>query len=195
MERGHESFCAIYWFILDYINFSKFELCLTQWFPCLGLCRDTVDICIFTTCKTSWDSSWLILCYRGNQFTVSQVMSLLCKTTFYANGHAQLCQLCHVIQSYMLNVYHSPAHYFILFTFPQAQCHLQTLSQLKQSPVPLYLPLPGVVIATHATHNHWAFYFQGSGVPICCCQTGSSSMCMVHIALQELSLLCTCCVK
>ena len=38
-------------------------------------------------------------------FTICQVVSIFSKTTFGANGHAQLWQLCHVIQSNMLNIY------------------------------------------------------------------------------------------
>ena len=46
---------------------------------------------------------------------VHQVMSFLGETTFCANGHAQLWQLCNIIQSDMLNVYHSPADLFLSF--------------------------------------------------------------------------------
>ena len=44
-------------------------------------------------------------------------MSFLGMTTFSANGHAQLNQLCHVIQSDMWHILHSPVH-IILFAFP-----------------------------------------------------------------------------
>ena len=47
--------------------------------------------------------------------TAQQVMSFLGKTTLCASGHAQLYWLCYVIQSDMLNVYHSPGHLFLLF--------------------------------------------------------------------------------
>ena len=41
----------------------------------------------------------------------------------------------------MLNVYHSPAHLFLSFHLSlPAQHHLQRLSQLQQSPFPLYFP-------------------------------------------------------
>ena len=42
-------------------------------------------------------------------------MSFLSKATFCANGHVQLCQLCHVIWSDMLKVYHSPTCLFLYF--------------------------------------------------------------------------------
>ena len=34
--------------------------------------------------------------------------------------------------------------------------------------------------------HHWAFYIQGSGVPITCCCIWSSSLCKAHFALQGL---------
>ena len=44
--------------------------------------------------------------------TVHQVMSFLGKANFCTNGHSHLRCLCHVIQSDMLCVYHSPTHLF-----------------------------------------------------------------------------------
>ena len=43
-----------------------------------------------------------------------------------------------------------------------------------------------MVIATDATSTHWAFYFQGSGLSLSVSGPWSGSMCMAHIALQEL---------
>ena len=57
---------------------------------------------------------------------------------------------------------------------------------LQQSPVPLHFPLPDVVIATDATPTHWAFYFQGSGLPLSISGARSGSLSRAHIALQEL---------
>ena len=50
----------------------------------------------------------------------------------------------------------------------------------------MQFPLPDVVIATDAMPTHWAFYFQGSGLPLSVSGSWSGSMCRVHIALQEL---------
>ena len=47
-------------------------------------------------------------------------------------------------------------------------------------------PLPDVVIATDVTPTHWAFYFQGSGLPLSVSGAWSGSLSRVHIALQEL---------
>ena len=60
------------------------------------------------------------------------------------------------------------------------------LSNLQQSPVPLQFPLPDVVIATDATPTRWAFYFQGSGLPLSVSGTWSGSLSRAHIALEEL---------
>ena len=95
---------------------------------------------------------------------VHKVMSFLGKTNFCTNGHSQLWRLCHVIQSDMLRVYHSPTHLFSRVQFsPSSLRQLDQLAKLEQSPVPLQFPLPDVVIATDAAPTHWAFYFQDLG--------------------------------
>ena len=43
-----------------------------------------------------------------------------------------------------------------------------------------------MVIATDATPTHWAFYFQGSGLPLSVSCAWSGSLARAHIALQEL---------
>ena len=50
----------------------------------------------------------------------------------------------------------------------------------------MQFPLDDVVIATDATHTHWAFYFQGSGLSLLVSASWSHSMCRAHIVLQEL---------
>ena len=46
-----------------------------------------------------------------------------------------------------------------------------------------------MVIATDATPTHWAFYFQGSGLPLSVSGPWSGYMCWAHIALQELQAI------
>ena len=46
-----------------------------------------------------------------------------------------------------------------------------------------------MVIATDATPTHWAFYFQGSGLPLSISGAWSGSLSRTHIALQELQAL------
>ena len=141
--------------------------------------------------QIAWDTA------VGSMFVTKEtcyslsVLSFLCKTTFCANGHAQLCLLCHVIQRNTLNVYHSPAHLFLSFSLCiPAQCQLWRLSQMHQSPVPLEFVLPDVVITTDASPNHWAFYFQVSRFPLSCSVTWSGFRCKFHIALHSPWLLC-----
>ena len=65
-------------------------------------------------------------------------MSFLGKANFCTNGHSQLQHLCHVIQSDMLSVYHSPTQLFSRVYFsPSSLRQLEWLAKLQQSPVPL----------------------------------------------------------
>ena len=90
----------------------------------------------------------------------------------------------------MLHVYHSLTHLFSCVHFSLSLlCQLEQLSQLQQSTVSLQFPLPDVVIATDAMSTHWAFYFQGSGLPLSVSGPWSGSMCRAHIALQELQAI------
>ena len=50
----------------------------------------------------------------------------------------------------------------------------------------MQFPLPDVVNATGAMPTHWAFYSQGSGLPLSVSGPWSDSMCRAHIAMQEL---------
>ena len=124
---------------------------------------------------------------QTTHITVHKVMSFLGKANFCTNGHSQLHRLCRTIQSDILSVYHSPTHLFSLVHFSLSSlCQLKWLVHLQRSPVPLLFPLPDVVIATNATPTHWAFYFQGSGLPLSVSGAWSGSLSRPHIALQEL---------
>ena len=171
-----------------HINFSKSDLCLSQSFTFLGLCWDTVHMSVSLPPDKLADIQQLALSLLHTpHVTVRKVMSFLGKANFCINGHSQLLQLCRVIQSDMLSVYHSPTHLFSRVHFSPSSLHqLDRLANLQQSPVPLQFPLPDVVIATDATPTHWAFYFQGSGLPLSISGTWSGSLSRAHIALQEL---------
>ena len=67
----------------------------------------------------------------------------------------------------MLTINHSLAHLFssVQFSFFTLNQH-EWLSLLQNSQVPLKFLLPNMVIATDAMPSHWAFYFQGSGLPL-----------------------------
>ena len=98
---------------------------------------------------------------QNQHVTVHRVMSFLGKANFCTNGHSQLQCFCHVIQSDMLHVYHSPTHLFPHVHFFLSSLHqLEQLSHLQQSPIPLQFPLPDVFIATDAMATHWVFFFR-----------------------------------
>ena len=46
------------------------------------------------------------------------------------------------------------------------QCQLQKLSQLQHCQAPLWYPLLSVIITANTMPHHWAFHFQGSGLPV-----------------------------
>ena len=130
----------------------------------------------------TWSEIWLLVhsLLQTQPVTVCQVMSFLGKANFYANEHSQLQQLCHFIQTHV-ECYHSSSFYFSI----SAWCQLQTLSQLQQSPVPLWftlllwllLQMPCPLIGPS---------FSSCLVTLSVCGSRSGSMCWVHIALQEL---------
>ena len=171
-----------------HINFFKSDLCLSQSFTFLGLCWDTVHMLVSLPPDKLADIQQLALSLLHTpHVTLHKVMSFLGKANFCTNDHSQLCCLCHVIQSDTLSVYHSPTQLFSHVHFSLSSLHqLEQLAKLQQSPVPLQFPLPDVVIATDATPTHWAFYFQGSGLPLSDSGAWSGSLSRAHIALQEL---------
>ena len=127
---------------------------------------------------------------QSQHVTVHWVMSFLGKANFCTNGHSQLWHLCCVIQSDMLHVYHSPNHLFSCIHISLSLLHhLEQLSHLQKSPVPLQFPLLDWVIVTDATPTNWAFTFQGSGLPLSVSRSWSGSICWAHIALQELQAM------
>ena len=96
-----------------HINFSKSDLCLSQTFTFLGLCQDTVCMSVSLPPEKLADIQQLALSLlQTPHVTGCKVMSFLGKANFCTNGHSQLWQLCHVIQSDMLSVYHSPTQLF-----------------------------------------------------------------------------------
>ena len=173
-----------------HINFSKSNLCLTQTFCFMGLHRDIVCMSVSLPPVKLADIQQLALFLLWTQHvTVHRVISFLGKANFCTNGHSQMQYLCCVIQSDMLHVYHSPTHLFLCVHFLSTLHQLEHLAYLQQSPVPLQFPLPDVVIATDAMPNHWAFYFQRSGLPLLVSGSWLGSLCKAHIALHELQAI------
>ena len=166
-------FCVLYWSVLVYTSFFPSQtfafLCpLLFW----GFCW-----------LTSAASSFIVL---DSVCSVCRVMFFLGKAPFYIAGHSHLPHLCCVLQSGILGVYHSPTQLFscvlFFFHFPSTR----TVGYIAPKSSPLQFPLPDVVIATDATPTHWAFYFQGSGLPLSVSGAWSGSLSRAHIALQEL---------
>ena len=90
----------------------------------------------------------------------------------------------------MLTVYHSPTNlispvHFSLFSFMSTGMVISFATESS----PLQFSLPDVVISTDTTPTHWAFYFQGSGVPLSVSGSWSGSMCRAHVAWQELQAI------
>ena len=154
----------------------------------LGLCWNTAHISVSLPPDKLADIQQLALSLLQSQHvTVHRVMSSLGKASFCTNGHSQVWCLCHVIQSDMLHVYHSPTHLFSQVHFSLSLLHqLEQLSHLQQTPVPLQFPLPDEVIVTDAMPTHSACYFQGSGLSFSVSGVWSGSMCRANTALQEL---------
>ena len=167
-KRTHLFLCSLLVCLDLPINFSKSDLHLTQTFCFLGLCWDTVHMSVSLPPDKLADIQQLALSLlQTPHVTVCRVMSFLGKANFYTNGHSQLQCLCHVIQSGMLCVFHSPTQLFSCVYFSLSSlCQLEWLTHWQQSLVPLQFPLPDVVIATDATPTHGVFYFQGSGLAL-----------------------------
>ena len=183
--------CSLLVCLYLHINFSKSDLCLTQTFCFLGLCGETVHMSVSLPSDNLADIQQLALSVLQTQHvTVCRVMFFLGKANYCTNGHSQLQCLCHVIQSDMLHVSHSPTDLFSCVHFSLSSlCQLEWLAHLQQSPVPLQFLLPDVLIATDAMPTYWAFYFQESGLHLLVSGSWLGSLCRAHIALQELQAI------
>ena len=118
-KRAHLFLCSLLVRLGLHIKFSQSDLCLTHTFCFLRLCWDTVHMSVSLPPDKLADIQQLAFSLLQSQHvTVCQVMSFLGKANFCTNGHSQLWHLCHVIQSDMLHVYHSPTHLFLGFIFP-----------------------------------------------------------------------------
>ena len=111
-----------------HINFSKSDLHLSQTFCFLGACWDTFHMSVSLPPDRLAEIQQLALSLlQTPHVTVCRVMSFSSKASLCTNGHSQLQHLCHVIQSDMLHVYHSPTQLFSCVHF----C-LSSLHQLEQ---------------------------------------------------------------
>ena len=138
-KRAHLFLCSLLVHLGLHVNFSKLDLCLSQTFTFLGFCWDIVCMSVSLPPDKLPDIQQLALSLlQTPHVTVHKVMSFLGKANFCTNGHSQLHCLCHVIQSDMLSVYHSPTQLFSHVHFSLSSLHqLEQLGKLQQSPVPL----------------------------------------------------------
>ena len=118
-RMAHSFLCSL----LVRLGFASLRL-----FCFMGLCWDTVHMSVSLPPDKLADIQQLTLSLLQSQHvTVCWVMSFLGKANLCTNGHSQLLHLCHVIQSDMLHVYHSPTHLFSWVHFS-----LSSLHQLEQ---------------------------------------------------------------
>ena len=89
--------------------FLQVRTYLTHHFCFLGLCWDTVDMSVSLSSGEHLEIK---------QFTTSLLQTQSIRSCpfwarpIFVSSHAQFCHVCYVIQSDMLDVYHSPAHLF-----------------------------------------------------------------------------------
>ena len=141
-----------------HISFSKYDLHLTQWFYFLGLSLGTVDMSVYLPSdKTPWDIAAGTFMLQTQPLMVCPGHVLIGQDPFLCHGYMQFCQLCLVIQSDMLNLFHSPDHllFFFPFFFSTQTWTSETVSVTVESDS-LQFPLPDVVITTDARTIHRA---------------------------------------
>ena len=112
-KRAHLFLCSLLVHLGLHISFSKLDLRLSQSFTFLGLCWGTVHMSVSLPPDKLADIQQLALfLLHTPHVTVHKVMSFLGKVNFCTNGHSHLLHVCHVIQSDMLSVHHSPTQLF-----------------------------------------------------------------------------------
>ena len=120
-KRARTLLCSLVVHLGLHSNFSRSELCHYLHFSFFGLFCDIMKISLSLPSDKLLEIQQLAHSLLQRQpVAVHQAMSFLGKAIFCANGLAQLCQLCSVIQSSMLNVYHSSVH-FCFISFIQHQ--------------------------------------------------------------------------
>ena len=187
-KRAHLFLCSLLVRLGLHINFSKLDLHLSQSFTFWGLCWDTVCMSVSLPPDKLADIQQLALSLLWPpHVTVRKVMSFLGKANFCINGHSNCSDYVVLfrVTCYVFTIL--PHICFLVFIF-LLHLYVNWTDWLNCNKVqfPLQFPLPDVVIATDATPTHWAFYFQGSGLPFSVSGTWSGSLSRAHITLQEL---------
>ena len=130
-------------------------------------------------------SSCHILCYRGNLLQSVRSFPFWARPPFVPmNMHDfTSCVKLFRVVCWMFTILQLIISFFSPTPFDVVSAS-ETVSVVTEFS-PLWFPLPDVVISTDAIPNHWAFYFQGSGLPLSCSGAQSGSMHRAHTALQE----------
>ena len=163
LTRDLEPSCASW---ITYLFFQAWILSYTAVFFFRTVLRYSGHGCLFAIWQIYWNPevgscfvTWAT-CYSPSDYI------LFGKTILCGSGRAQLCQLCCIIQSYILDVYNSPALLFLYFNLSlPVWCQLQWLSELQQCPVPFWFSLPDTVIATDSNPIIGPFIFRVLGFP------------------------------
>ena len=90
-KRAWSYLCSLLVNLWLHINISKSELHLTHHFSVLGLCMDTVGMCVSLPpdkLDVIWQLAHSLL--QTQPVAVHHIMSFLGKANYYANGHSQL---------------------------------------------------------------------------------------------------------
>ena len=182
-------FILLYIYTLSWFSFVLsmclvFELCLTQHFCFLGLFWDTVDMSVSLPSDKLFEAYELVHSLLWSQpITLFQIMCFWTRPILVPMD-MHTFPLRHIIQSNMLNVYHSLFHAFcVFFTYISTYAStLEIVSAVTES--------GSLSVSSSSCGYHYGCYalsvglsFQGSVLPLCCSATWSYSMQKVHIAL------------
>ena len=174
---------ALYSFFGLHMNFYKSEVNFMQHFSFLGLCWDMVNMSVSLSSDKHWEPAvgWCLVT-EATHYSLSGYV-------LFGQDHLLYQWTC---RTFPIVLCYSQWHIECLpfsctfISFFSLFCSTTVSApeaQLQQSLVPLWFPLPDVVITTDAHH---LTYFWHSCVLISCCGTWSGSMSKIHVVLQEL---------
>ena len=161
--KGAQLFHSLSGHLWLHSNFPNSGLHLTQHFSFIGLFWDTVDMCVSLPAilLTSWDATFSSFFITDTNYCYSPSVY----GDFFGQDHllyqwtCTFCQLCHVIQSNLLNVYNSLAHLVCSFhLFFSAWHQLWRQSPLQQCPFTLQFSLPDMTIRFCFLSGFWLFF-------------------------------------
>ena len=121
LAREHEVSCAVFWFVLDDINFQSMNSISHGSFLFWAYVRiqlTCLSFCHLTSLLRS--SSWLMLCYRGNLLHFIWLCPLWARLFLPISMHNfTVCAVSFRVTSWFITL---PLMYFFLFTFFPHSC-------------------------------------------------------------------------